>query len=75
MRGKAPQPAPPRTVTNNFWQAIFPERGINRRRKKMSEKNEGLPLDPDSHEQIKLFEKFLSALEAGRAAIFTHTRT
>ena len=41
----------------------------------MSEKNESLPLDPDSHEQIKLFEKFLSALEAGRAAIFTHTRT
>ena len=39
----------------------------------MSEKNESLRVDPDSHEQIKLFEKFLSALEVGRAAIFTHT--
>jgi hypothetical protein len=41
----------------------------------MTTKNDQARVDPDTQEQIALFEKFLGALEAGRQAIFSHTKT
>jgi len=41
----------------------------------MKRKNDQTRVEPDTQEQIALFEEFLASLEDGRQAIFTHTKT